>query len=335
MPVEQSPLQFGFLSTAGIGTKVKRAVDLVEGAEVLAVASRTIEKAQAWAEKHQVSKAYGAYDELLADSDINAIYIPLPPAMHAEWTIKAAEAGKHVLCEKPLAANTAEAREMVEACRQNGVQLMDGVMWVHHDRSTAMKKIIDEDLGKHRRVTAAFSFNYGDNVPMQNIRLKPEMAGGCLGDLGYYCIRAILLAFDDLPTRAFAAARFFNGVDFNVSATLWFAGDRMATFDCAFDTCFRKWMEVAGTAGSLVCDDFVLPNSEESSRFWVHGPKKGEHSFGECVQEARMIEHFVAAIRSGELNTEWPEDAIKCMQVCDAVLESARTGQVVDVMSNE
>jgi predicted dehydrogenase len=331
MSTEHFPIRFGFLSTAGIGTKVKRAVDLTEDAEVTAIASRTIEKAQEWAEKHQASKAYGTYDELLADPDLDAVYIPLPPAMHAEWTMKAAEAGKHVLCEKPLAANADEAREMAEACRQNGVQLMDGVMWVHHDRTAAMKKIIDEDLGKHRRATAAFTFNYGDNVPMQNIRVQPEMAGGCLGDLGYYCIRAILLAFEDLPTKAFAAARFFNGVDFNVSGTLWFEGDRMAAFDCAFDTSFRRWLEVTGTDGSLVCDDFVLPGSEENSRFWVHGPKKGEHNFGECVQEARMIEHFVAAIRSGALNPEWSETAIKCMQICDAVLESARTGQIVEL----
>ena len=331
MPTENSPIRFGFLSTAGIGTKVKRAVDLADGAEISAIASRTVEKAQEWAEKHQVSKAYGTYDELLADPDIDAVYIPLPPSMHMEWATKAAEAGKHVLCEKPLASNADEAREMAKVCRQNGVQLMDGVMWVHHERTEAMKKVMDEDLGKLRHVTAAFTFNFGDDVPMQNIRVNPDLAGGCLGDLGYYCIRAILLAFEDLPTRAFAAARSFNGVDFNVDGLLWFEGDRMASFNCAFDTSFRKWLEVAGTEGSLVCDDFVLPNSEEKTRFWVHGPKKAEHNFGECVQEARMIEHFVGAIRSGELNADWPEIAIKCMQVCDAILESAETGQTVDV----
>ena len=106
-----------------------------------------------------------------------------PPSLHAEWTIKAAEHGKHVLCEKPLAANTDEAITMADACRQNGVQLMDGVMWVHHERTAAMKqKLMDDTLGRLRRVTAAFTFNW-DTIPVGNIRAMKEFAGGSLGDL--------------------------------------------------------------------------------------------------------------------------------------------------------
>ena len=130
------------------------------------VASRTEARATTWAKEHDVPTAYSTYDALLADESLDAIYIPLPPSLHAEWTIKAAEHGKHVLCEKPLAANTDEAIAMADACRQNGVQLMDGVMWVHHERTSGMKrKLTDGTLGRLRRMTAAFTFNW-DTIPV-------------------------------------------------------------------------------------------------------------------------------------------------------------------------
>ena len=152
MTTEAKPrIRWGILSTANIATKVARAIHLAEDADLIAVASRTKERAAAWGREHRVSTTYGTYDALLADDSLDAIYIPLPPSLHAEWTIKAAEHGKHVLCEKPLAANAAEAIAMADACRQNGVQLMDGVMWVHHDRTAAMKA---ENNRRHARRTA-------------------------------------------------------------------------------------------------------------------------------------------------------------------------------------
>ena len=125
--------------------------------------------------------------QLLSDTEIEAVYIPLPPSLHAEWTIRTAEAGKHILCEKPLSANYGQAMDMVDACRANGVQLMDGVMWVHHDRTRLMEQIIQSgDLGELRRVTSAFTFHW-DQFPTDNIRVSRELAGGSLGDLLYPC----------------------------------------------------------------------------------------------------------------------------------------------------
>lgn len=327
-------IRWGFLSTANIAGKVKRAVDLSSNSEVIAIASRTEEKAQTWKDEHGVERAYGTYDALLEDDGLDAIYIGLPPSMHAEWTIKAAEHGKHVLCEKPLSANAHEAEEMAEACRRNGVQLMDGVMWVHHERTSAMKEIISSGaLGDFRKMTAAFTINLGEQLPEGNIRLKKELAGGGLGDLGYYCIRAILWAFDSMPNEVTATARYHKGVDINLSAMLLFEDGKLASFDCAYDTATRKWFEVAGTKASLVCDDFVLPGKEESSRFWMHPPvdEKSEHTVGECVQETLMIEHFADAVLSGGLNECWPQEAINAMKVCDAVLESAARNERVAV----
>jgi len=180
----KQPIRWGILSTANIATKVARAIHLASNAALIAVASRTEERATTWAKAHNVTAAYSSYDALLADESLDAIYIPLPPSLHAKWTITAAEQGKHVLCEKPIAANADEAVAMADACRQNGVQLMDGVMWVHHERTAAMKQKLTEGiLGQLRRVTAAFTFNW-DTIPAGNIRAMKKFAGGSLGDLG-------------------------------------------------------------------------------------------------------------------------------------------------------
>ena len=321
------PVRWGILSTANIATKVARAIRIAKNAELVAIASRTEERATTWAQKHNVPSAYGNYDALLSDTSLDAIYIPLPPSMHAEWTIRAAEHGKHVLCEKPLAANADEATIMADACRQNGVQLMDGVMWVHHERTEMMKQKL-ANLGELRRVTAAFTFNW-NTIPTDNIRAKPELAGGSLGDLGYYCVRAILWAFEVMPTRVFATARYKVGVDFNLAGILGFENDRIATIDCGFDTGLRKWFEVAGTRASLVCDDFTVPQSEESARFWIHGADDGKHETGPCIQEVNMIERFSSIVQSDQLETEWVDVAVNTIRVCEALLHSSQNGEIV------
>ena len=326
-------VRWGILSTANIATKLARAINLADGAELMAIASRTEERAKRWASEHGVKTAYGNYAALLEDPEIDAIYNPLPPSMHAEWTIKAAEQGKHVLCEKPLEANAEKAIAMADACQQHNVQLMDGVMWVHHERTTRMKQVIDDGiLGRLRRVTAAFTTSW-DKIPEDNIRAKKELAGGCLGDLGYYCVCCILWAFGDLPTQVFATARYYRGVELNLSGTLWFENERIAAFDCGYDTASRRWFEVAGTQASIVCDDFVIPRTEDSTRFWIHGAqgRNEEHKGGGCIQEVRMIEQFSNIVRTRQLEPRWQTEAINTMRVCDALSESARLAQVVQI----
>lgn len=326
-------VRWGILGTAKIATKVSRAIRLARNAELVAIASRTKERADNWASDHGVERAYASYEQLLADESIDAIYLPTPPTLHAEWTIKAAECGKHVLCEKPLAANVEESLAMANTCEQNGVQLMDGVMWVHHERTPQMKQIIEDgSLGKLRRVTTGFSLNW-DTIPYDNIRAKKELAGGSLGDLGYYCVRAILWAFDNLPTRVFATARYEVGVDLSFSGLLWFEDERMAAFDSAFDTASRKWFEVAGTNASLICDDFVIPWKEESARFWIHnaGGKAAEHNVESTIQEVNMIERFSDIVQSGKLEPRFTRDAIDTMRVCVALSESAKRNEIVEL----
>ena len=325
----KQPTRWGILSTAGIATKVARAINLSSNAELIAIASRTEDRANEWGQKHNVPITYGTYDELLADPSLDAVYIPLPPSMHAEWTIRAAEHGKHVLCEKPLSVNSDEATMMADACRNNGVQLMDGVMWVHHDRTKMMKQKL-KDLGELRRVTAAFTFNW-NTIPTENIRAKPELGGGSLGDLGYYCVRAVLWAYEALPIRVYATARYKVGVDFNFTGILWFEDDRIATLDCGFDTGLRKWFEVAGTRASLVCDDFTVPTSEDSARFWIHGENNDKYETDSCIQEVKMIECFSDIVKSNKLENHWVDVAVDTMRVCDALRKSDQSGEVVDL----
>lgn len=331
MTTPNKNVRWGILSTAKIAAKVCRAIKLASNAEIVAIASRTKERAENWAVEHDVEQAYGSYDQLLEDESIDAIYLPTPPTLHAEWTIRAAECGKHVLCEKPLAANVEESMAMAKACEENDVQLMDGVMWVHHERTPQMKQIVEDGtLGKLRRVTSAFSFNW-DTIPYGNIRAKKELAGGSLRDLGYYCVRAILWAFGDLPIQVFATARYNVGVDLNFSGLLWFGGDRMASFDSAFDTGGRKWFEVAGTNASLICDDFVIPWKEKSARFWVHNStgKAAEHKVESAIQEVNMIERFSGIVQTGRLEPQFIKDAINTMHVCDVLSKSARCNEIV------
>jgi len=346
-----NPVRWGILGTARIARKVAAAIHNTPGAELTLVASRSTERAAAWAEEHGVKRSCGSYDELLADVELDAIYIPLPPSMHAEWTIKAAIAGRHVLCEKPLAMNADEARQMVEACRANNVQLMDATMWVHHPRAADMRRELP-CLGELRRVTCAFSIQLNRYLPGNpshlapagaihsldestawELRLRPELGGGALGDLGWYCVRAILWAFDDLPVRVSTSARWFNGVDLNLSATLWFDGDRMASFDCGYDMTTRKWFEVSGTAKSLVCDDFVGPNDASHMRFWTHAPPEPaiEHQSDAPIQEQCMVERFCDIVRSGSPDASWPAISLATQQVCDAIMKSARSEAVIEL----
>jgi predicted dehydrogenase len=333
MPSSNRVIRWGILGTARIATKVAAAIRKADGAELAAIASRSSQRASVWANEHGAARSVASYEALLDAADIDALYIPLPPSLHAEWTIRAAEHGKHVLCEKPLAATVAEAEDMAAACRENRVQLMDGVMWLHHPRARQMlEPIRDGSLGELKRVTSAFTF-YWSKIPKDEFRLDRSLGGGALLDLGWYCVGASLWAFGELPQRVWGSARFRRDVDMNFSAVLWFDGDRVASFDCGFDVGMRKWFEVAGTAASLVCDDFTNPWDVQKARFWLHdaGGKTSEKIAPARVQEVCMIEDFCEIIRGGELSEDWPRAAVATQLVCEALDRSARGGEIVEL----
>lgn len=326
-------VRWGILGTARIAEKISVAIHQADHAELTCVASRDPVKAAAWAKKHRVKRSVGSYDALLHDPEIDAVYIPLPPSLHGEWTVRAAKAGKHILCEKPLALNVNQAREMRRVCLENQVQLMDGVMWYHHPRAKKILELIRNDaLGEHRRLTSAFSFCW-ETVPENDLRLQRNLGGGSLGDLGWYCIGASLWAFNELPQKVFGTARPYNDVDYNFSGIMWFSKNRIASFDCGFDVSMRKWFELAGTKGSLVCDDFTRPWEKTKPNFRIIDSQGNSKNYEteNPLQETCMINHFCKIIRSGHLEQQWPDLGINTQRVLNALDYSARTETVVNL----
>jgi predicted dehydrogenase len=197
-------LRLGIIGTAKIADKICWAVEQSFNCAVVAVASRTPERARRWADERGIMLSYGSYGELIASQEVDAVYIALPCAMHAQWTTQAAAHGLHILCEKPLAASAAEADAMLESCRRAGVLLMDGQMWPHHFRTEAMLGALT-GLGSVRRAACCLCFNAPDEFFCSNIRADASLEPlGCLGDLGWYCaaaLDAVLAPNGELPVR--------------------------------------------------------------------------------------------------------------------------------------
>jgi predicted dehydrogenase len=299
-----------------------------------------------------VPDAYGSYEELLAARNVDAVYIPLPTALRKEWVIRAARAGKHVLSEKPCAATAADLEEMLEACRKGGVQFMDGTMFSHSLRLSAMRKVLDDgaSVGAIRRITSAFAFRGQGNFIETNIRADGALEPlGCLGDLGWYCVRFTLWAMKWQMPRAVSAQLITSAgrdasrpVPTDLSAELLFDNGVSAGFSCSFTTGLQQWAIVSGTAGQLTVPDFVNPRAAAELEFDVVEQKgRGDAlnpslamdsrrflvpEHGDChptAQETRMFRDFGDLIRLGTLNTEWPEISLKTQRVVDQCYASA------------
>ncbi|TWT63894.1 Gfo/Idh/MocA family protein [Rubinisphaera italica] len=324
----QSPVRWGILGTARITRRVAPAIQSAPAAKLIAIASRSEEKAKAWAEKYECPQIVESYEQLLERDDVDVVYIPLPPHLHAEWTIKAAQAGKHVLCEKPLALNALEAETMVNACQQAGVCFEEGVMWYHHPRATQIRDILNQGrLGEIRRVTSAFSFPWQSSVePSEEYRFKQEQGGGSLMDLGWYCVGASLWTLGMLPEEVFGREVLDGSVDESFSGWMRFANGAEAAFDCSRNMTSRRWIEIAGTEGSIVCDDFTRPWQEEKTRFWIHDAQ-GNAEVVNCeaaTQETCLIENFSQRILTGQLDNQ-QSLGLKTQQVMDRLLKSAKS----------
>ncbi len=358
--MKENKLRWGFLSTALIGGKNWKAIHNSGNSTMVAVASREMTKSQrfiaacqAEAPFETVPKALGSYEELLTASDVDAIYIPLPTGIRKEWVIRAAEAGKHILCEKPCATSVADLREMIDACKRNKVQFMDGVMFMHSGRLDKMREVMEnpEEFGQLKRINTSFTFCGDDEFFTQNIRadslLEPH---GCLGDLGWYCIRMALWAVkEQLPTRVtgrmLTSVPSKNGtavVPTEFSGELFFEGGVSSGFHCSFVAHDEQSALISGTKGWLHLTDFVIPffgnevrfevgntiynrtvcdyNMEARRRQVILQEYSNSHS---SAQETNLFRKFANQVRSGKLNETWPEIALKTQQVLEACINSA------------
>eukprot|EP00668_Euglena_longa_P014568 GGOE01018558.1.p1 GENE.GGOE01018558.1~~GGOE01018558.1.p1 ORF type:complete len:390 (-),score=103.75 GGOE01018558.1:328-1455(-) len=359
---EPPVLRVGLLSTANISIKTVRAIGLTEEAVVSSVASRSREKAEQFAKEQGIEQAFGSYGELLRVENVDAIYIPLPTALHQEWVPKCIAAGKHVLVEKPVACTAQDLHCWLQQCRAANVAYMDGVMYMHHERLRQMREHIDRGLigaAGTRHIASAFTFRGGEQFHTTNIRVKKEADPlGCLGDLGWYNIRLSLWAMNyDMPSeaRGVTVSSTAEGVPLAFSGTLLWADDghttqpppdlavgarRTATFFCSFLHHWQQWAKLSGDAGLLEMDDFMLPRSEEGAQFTFTADRphsswtkidcsKETFDVPPCVQEARMWQNFAALTRGQGDALFWMRVSLGTQLCLDALLESARHGGAV------
>jgi len=343
-------LRIGILSTAGIARKNWRAINASGNSIVTAVASRDKARAREFIRECQDESpfdifpdAVGSYEELLTRKDVNAVYIPLPTGVRKEWVIRAAAASKHVICEKPCAVNAADLEAMLAACRENHVQFMDGVMFMHHPRMEKMRAALADraSIGQLKRFTSAFTFNTAEEFYRDNIRVNSELEpAGCLGDLGWYCLRFTLWALNwqmphEVTGRILSARGNANSpaaAPTEFSGELFFDGGASASFYCSFLVEKQQWVQASGTKGYLRLDDFVHPKNPLESGFELNGQVvPGEKSA--LKQDAHLFRNFARQIASGQLNPDWPQEALKTQQVLDACLDSAWRGSPVKLES--
>jgi len=247
------PVRWGLLSTARINEQLLRAAGETDGAEIVAVASRDAERARAYAGEHGIARAHGAYDALLEDPGVEAVYVSAPNALHVPWSVRALDAGKHVLCEKPLTASAAEAEAAFAAAERTGRVLVEAFMWRYHPQTDLLAQLVREGaVGAPRLARATFSFTLdrpGD------VRWAAGLEGGALMDVGCYCVSALRLLCGEPERVTGEAVQGGDGVDARFSGLLRFAGDVLGGFDCGFDLPRRSRIEVVGEAGSLTSED--------------------------------------------------------------------------------
>jgi D-xylose 1-dehydrogenase (NADP+, D-xylono-1,5-lactone-forming) len=295
-----------------------------------ALASRDLATARAWANEFRVPKAYGSYDELLDDPAIQAVYIPLPNELHKRWVLAAADAGKHVLCEKPLALDSSEAAEMVVHCRRRQVLLMEAFMWRHQPRTLQLLELVQNGaIGELRLIRSSFSFP----IEPGDWRLDPPRGGGALFDVGCYGVNTARLFAASEPALTAAIAHFGpSGVDLSMTAQLQFPGGVLATIDCSFEQPFRCSYELVGSRGLIEVADAYLPPADSPIAHLRTIGTAGDSSAGdgqsrtltfEAVnQYAAMVDSFAASVIEGRLVTP-AEDGLAQMQVLDQLLAAA------------
>jgi len=326
-------LRWGVLSTAKIGvTKVLPAMQLCEFASVDAIASRNLAKAQETAAKLGIPTAYGSYEELLADPNIEAIYNPLPNDMHVPWTIKAAEAGKHVLCEKPISLTVAEAETLLAVRARTGVKIGEAFMVNTHPQWIRVRELIaDGRIGDLRVMNGSFSYF---NIDPNNIRNKVEAGGGALMDIGCYMVHAARYAFAAEPTRVVSSIDRdpVMGTDRLTSALMEFGGGQ-AIFTCSTQMVPYQRVNFIGTKGRIEVEIPCNAPPDRPTRILIDsgadlfGGGITVETFPICDQYTLQGDAFSKAVLEGGDVPVGVEDAIANMAVIEAIFTSAKSGK--------
>jgi predicted dehydrogenase len=322
------PVNWGILSTAHINRLLIPGVQESPEAEVIAVGSRELARAQEFASRWGIERSYGSYEEVLSDPDVDAVYIPLPNTMHCEWSIRAMEAGKHVLCEKPLSSHLGEVEAAFDVSERTGRLLSEAFMYRHNPQTAKLKELVDGGaVGEVRLIRSAFSYSLHDP---ENIRLRTDVEGGSLMDVGCYCVSGSRLLAGE-PTSA-AGQQFTGptGTDWVFTAIMRFPGDVLATFDCGTTLPDREELEVVGSHGSL-----FLPDPWHCVNPVIEVRRDGgvERIELEPVNSYRLeVENLGAAARGEEQLLLGRDDAVQQARVIEALFQSSSSGSSVSLI---
>lgn len=317
-------INWGVLGTARIGLgAVIPAIQQSKNGQVVAIASRDSAKARETARAVGIKESYASYVKLLESPDIDAVYIPLPNNLHMEWTIRAAEMGKHVLCEKPLALNAEQCAKMISACSRHGVWLMEGFMYRFHPQIAKLKQMVDAgDVGKISVIRSAWGFWLDD---LEDIRYQKELGGGALMDVGCYCVNIIRLLTGQEPicVRGVAHLNKQKGVDETFAGILRFPKSEIGLLDCGFRRQFRENLEIIGESGTLELPAPFVPGDSPAI---LRRGEETETIVSETASHYRiMVEHFADCVLDDREPRYSPTDSLSNMHVIDMLYESARS----------
>jgi len=322
-------MRLGLLSTARINELLVAGARQACGVEVVAIGSRDVARAEAQAQALGVPRAHDSYEALLADPDVEAVYVALPNSLHVEWSLRALQAGRHVLCEKPLSRHPDDVARAFDAAERGGLVLAEGFMWRHHPQARRLLEL-REEIGELRLIRASFSFlleRAGD------VRLQAALDGGALMDVGCYCVSAArLLAGEPLAVSAqqVRGGDGVDGVDVRLTGLLRFPGDVLATIDCGLDLAARDELEVTGTRGVLWLDD---PWHARSPAIEL---RRADGSVERIAVEplnpyACELEDFAAAVAGERAPRYGREDALAQAHAIAALYSSAEANEPTEV----
>lgn len=339
------PLRIGILSSARIARSFVQAVRASQRVSIDAMASRDTVKAQSFAAELNIPRIFGSYHELINDPDIEAIYNPLPNSLHAEWSVRALHAGKHVLCEKPLAVSAAEAREMFEAARVGGVHLAEGYPYLAQPQTLKLRELIAAgSIGALRLIQVSFGFTLANP---DDIRLDAALGGGAMMDLGTYCVSLVRVLAGEAPRRVNATAHWSKAdghdgsVDRAVAATLEFAGGLLAQVSCSFDTCVHRQALIVGSGGTILTT-FLNHTSATAPGSLILRVGTDARALDTVVQTATAngfvaeTDSFAALVQGGpeHWNGATPQESIDIAATLEAILRSARERKAIDLTAN-
>ena len=321
-------INWGILGCAGIAEKAFiPAANASRNGFLAAIASRDEAKARAWAVRYDIHTALRTYQDVIDEPTVGAVYIPLPNHLHAEWAVRALKAGKHVLCEKPMALNSPEVRAMIRAAETHGVLLMEGFMYKFHPQIDRTLELVRTGaIGPVRSVHSSFTFRFERDGA--NYRWSPARGGGALYDVGCYAISLARLILDAEPAAATAAARIdpATGVDMTAAVLLEFPGGRFALCDASFESHFQSRLVAAGTEATLRLDRAFSAKDFDVAVEIVRGDTVERVPIQRANMFTLMVGHFNEAVLGRALLRYPASDAWHNMRAIDACFESIRTG---------